>query len=138
MPTNDAPLMTEFDVCRLEALRDRLSHEQPPPAALFALDREITRAVVVKPAEIPANVVTMNSCVLLTDLQTEQVLSFTLVFPSVADIESSRLSVLAPMGLALLGSRQGAEVMWRARRGERRVRVERVTYQPEAAGRFDL
>ena len=64
--------------------------------------------------------------------------SLTVVFPSMSGVESGRISVLAPLGTALIGSCEGAKVAWQTPRGTRQVQVERVVYQPEAAGRFDL
>jgi regulator of nucleoside diphosphate kinase len=132
------PTMTEFDLRRLDALFERIRRQVKPPSTLSVLERETERAVVVKPEAVPATVVTMNSQVEIIDLATEERRSVTLVFPSMAGIDAGRVSVLAPLGTALLGSREGSVIEWRTPGGVRRVRVERVVYQPEAAGRFDL
>jgi regulator of nucleoside diphosphate kinase len=92
----------------------------------------------VSPEHVPANVVTMNSQVQVVDLETDERRSLTLVFPSMASIEVGRISVLAPLGTALIGSREGAHVAWQTPRGLRQLQVQRVVYQPEASGRFDL
>jgi hypothetical protein len=60
------------------------------------------------------------------------------VFPSMAAIDTGRVSVLAPLGAALIGGLEGEQVAWQTPRGARQLQVERVVYQPEAAGRFDL
>jgi len=130
--------MTEFDLRRLDALFERLRLHLKPPPTLTLLERELERAVVVKPDEVPPNVVTMNSEVEVTDLANGERRSLTVVFPAQAGVEAGRVSVLAPLGTALLGSQQGAQVTWQTPRGTRKLRVERVVYQPEAAGRFDL
>lgn len=130
--------MNEFDLRRLDALFERLRLHLKPPPTLTLLERELERAVVVKANEIPSTIVTMNSEVEVIDLDTGERRCLTLVFPSMAGIESGRVSVLAPLGTALLGSCQGARVTWQTPRGARRLRVENVVYQPEAAGRFDL
>jgi len=130
--------MTEFDLRRLDALFERLRLHLKPPPTLTLLERELERAVVVKPDEVPPSVVTMNSEVEVTDLANGERRSLTVVFPAQAGIEAGRVSVLAPLGTALLGSQQGAQVTWQTPRGTRQLRVERVVYQPEAAGRFDL
>ena len=80
----------------------------------------------------------MNSKVELFDLDTEERLCVTVVFPGIADVESGRISALAPMGLALLGCREADEVEWPTPSRTRRLRIERIVYQPEASGRFDL
>ena len=138
MSVSNPLTMTEFDVRRLDALFERLRLHVKPPPTLTLLERELERAVVVKPDEVPATVVTMNSEVEVVDLDTGERRSLKLVFPAMAGIEAGRVSVLAPLGTALLGSRQGAQVAWQTPRGGRRLRVESVVYQPEAAGRFDL
>jgi regulator of nucleoside diphosphate kinase len=132
------PTMTEFDVRRLDALCERIRHQVKPPSTPSALERELERAILVKPEAVPANVVTMNSEVEVLDLDTNEQRCVTLVFPSMAGIDRGRLSVLAPLGTALLGSREGNRVEWSTPRGVRRLQVTRVVYQPEAAGRFDL
>lgn len=133
-----APTMTQFDLDRLEALSDRLGQKHPPPPTLGALERQLDSAVVVKSEEVPRDVVTMNSRVRVRDLATRETLDVTLVFPALTALEQGRVSVLAPMGLALLGAREGEVVEWLTPRGTRRARVERVVYQPEAAGHFDV
>jgi regulator of nucleoside diphosphate kinase len=130
--------MTEFDLRRLDALLERLRLHLKPPPTLTLLERELERAVVVKPEKVPPTVVTMNSEVEVMDLDTGERRSLTVVFPALAGIEAGRVSVLAPLGTALLGSSQGSQVTWQTPRGARQLRVERVVYQPEAAGRFDL
>jgi regulator of nucleoside diphosphate kinase len=130
--------MTEFDVRRLDALFERIRHQVKPPPTLSVLERELAHAVVVSPEQIPASVVTMNSEVEVLDLETDERRSLTLVFPSLAGIEAGRISVLAPLGTALIGCCEGANVAWQTPRGARRLRVQRIVYQPEASGRFDL
>jgi regulator of nucleoside diphosphate kinase len=135
---SNQPTMTEFDLRRLDALFDRIRRQVKPPPTLSVLERELERAIVVKSEEVASTVVTMNSEVQVLDLDTDERRCVTLVFPSLAGIEAGRVSVLAPLGTALLGSCEGAPIEWSSPRGVRRLRVERVLYQPEAAGRFDL
>jgi regulator of nucleoside diphosphate kinase len=135
---DDTPTMTEFDVRRLDALFERMRRQVKPPPTLSVLERETERAVLVKPEAVPASVVTMNSQVEVVDVDTQERRCVTLVFPSLAGIDAGRVSVLAPLGTALLGSREGSLIEWTTPRGVRRLSVERIVYQPEAAGRFDL
>lgn len=135
---HEQPTMTEFDLRRLDALFERIRRQVKPPPTLSTLERETERAVVVKPEAVPATVVTMNSEVEILDLDTLERRCVTLVFPTMAGIEEGRVSVLAPLGTALLGSREGGSIEWPTPRGTRRLRIERIVYQPEAAGRFDL
>ncbi len=138
MIADSRPTMTEFDMRRLDALFERLRRQVQPPPTLSLLERELERAVVVKPEEVPPTVVTMNSRVEVKDLDTEEQQCVTLVFPTMASIDAGRVSVLAPLGTALLGAQEGAPVAWQTPRGTKRMLVERIVYQPEAAGRFDL
>jgi regulator of nucleoside diphosphate kinase len=130
--------MTEFDLRRLDALAQRVRERVRPPGSLSPLERELARAVPVKAEDVPATVVTMNSEVEVVDLATDERRSITVVFPSMASVEEKRVSVLAPLGTALIGSREGARVAWQTPRGPRELQVKRVLFQPEAAGRFDL
>jgi regulator of nucleoside diphosphate kinase len=107
-----------------------------PNTYLDDLRTELDRADIVRPDEVPRNVVTMNSTVVLRDLDTKEKETYTLVFPDEADIANDRLSVLAPVGTAILGERVGDVVRWRVPQGWRRLTVERVLYQPEREGHF--
>jgi len=83
-------------------------------------------------------VVTMNSKVILRDLDISEEMNYCLVFPKDADIASGAISVLAPVGTAILGYREGDIVEWPVPSGKRRIRIEKILYQPEAAGDFHL
>ena len=98
---------------------------------------ELARAKVIEPKKVPANVVTMNSKVILHDLDTSEDLTYSLAFPNEADIDSGAISVLAPVGTAILGYQEGNVVEWSVPSGKRRIRIERILYQPEAAGHFN-
>lgn len=99
---------------------------------------ELERGVEVAPREVPAGVVTMNSIVRVTNVDTNETLDYTLVFPWDADYSSRRISVLAPLGTALLGYSIGDVVEWEVPAGVRRLRIDAILYQPEAAGDFHL
>jgi regulator of nucleoside diphosphate kinase len=101
---------------------------------LDALEAELHRAVVVDPKEVPAEVITMNSQADLVDLDTGEQVTFRVVFPHDADADGGRISVLAPLGAAMLGYRAGDAFEWTVPDGVRRFKVARVRYQPEAAG----
>lgn len=130
--------LTDFDLRRLDALFERFRLQVSPPPSLSRLERELQQAAVVKPTEVPATVVTMNSTVEVVHLDTEERRTLTLVFPSLASIDAGRVSVLAPLGTALLGCHEGEQVTWETPRGPRQLQVERIVFQPEASGRFDL
>jgi regulator of nucleoside diphosphate kinase len=102
------------------------------------LEEELGHAVVVDSAQIPPDVVTMNSRVRFEDLDTNEKLEVTLVYPRDSDVDQDKVSVLAPVGSALLGLSVGQSIRWPLPGGKsRHLRVVSVTYQPEAAGDLD-
>jgi regulator of nucleoside diphosphate kinase len=101
-------------------------------AELHALEGELKRAEIVTPEAIPSDVITMNSRAELLDLETNEVMQFTLVLPRDAKIDEGKISVLAPLGTAMLGYRVGDEFEWHVPYGVRRLKVTNVYFQPEA------
>lgn len=131
--------ITEFDLNRLrDVLQARINAKVRDRDHLDSLENELDRAHVVDPSEIPHDVVTMNSQVRIEDVDTGKENVYTLVFPSDADIAEHKLSILAPLGTALLGSRAGGTVNWPVPAGMRTMRIREVLYQPEAAGAYHL
>jgi regulator of nucleoside diphosphate kinase len=131
--------VTEPDRQRLEdliATLEEFGHRDRND--IDALAAELRRAVVVTAKEVPAKVVTMNSRVVLRDLDSGEEKTYTLVFPRKANVDAGAISVLAPVGTAILGYAEGDEIEWRVPSGNRRLRIEKVLYQPEAAGDFHL
>ena len=112
------------------------SRGAPDSEYLERLEQELERAEVVEADAIPPDVVTMNSLVRLKDLDSGAVTDYRLVFPFQSRPENG-VSVLAPVGAAMLGYRAGDVVEWRVPRGIRRLQVVKVLYQPEAAGASD-
>lgn len=128
-------VMTEDDVDRLRNVLVGVGQRQTKDREhLEQLTDELDRARVVPSNEIPPDVVTMNSEVALRDLDTNEEMVFRVVFPSEANVDQHKMSVLAPLGTAVLGYRAGDSIEWRVPGGTRRIRIERVLYQPEGAG----
>jgi regulator of nucleoside diphosphate kinase len=118
---------------RLENLLDNLQEFGP---AAEALDNELARAQVVPQEEVPPQVVTMNSSVHCREEGTGRDYHLKLVYPQDAG-EDGKVSVLAPMGSALLGLSAGQHINWPTPNGKQlRLTVLSVEYQPEAAGDF--
>src|SRR6185437_5378609 len=90
------------------------------------LELELERALVLEESQVPPDVITMRTQVQVLDLTSGERREFSLVSPSAADVTARRISVLAPLGTALLGYREGDEVEWMMPGGPRRLRVERV------------
>jgi regulator of nucleoside diphosphate kinase len=102
------------------------------------LEDELVRAVIMPRDQIPKDVVTMNSRVVFEDETTAQRREVTLVYPGKADINAGKISILVPVGTALLGLRAGQSIDWELPGGQkRRYRIIEVPYQPEAAGKPD-
>lgn len=107
------------------------------PEQLNMLEGELDRAQIVSPSGIAADVVTMHSRVRVRDLNANQDSTYTLVFPRDADFARGKISVLAPVGTAILGCRTGNVIEWKVPGGNRKLRIEEVLYQPERAGRTE-
>ncbi len=116
-----------------DLVRRALDQNAQHTAYLEALAGELRRAQVVPRAEVPPDVVTMYSTVRLRDLETGEEETYTLVYPDEADIGTGKLSVLAPVGTALLGYRTGDVVEWPVPAGVTRFRVEEVVGRPRSA-----
>jgi regulator of nucleoside diphosphate kinase len=103
------------------------------------LEEELARATIVASKDIPSDVATMNSRILFKDMETNDELEFTLVYPGDANVTQGKISVLAPVGTALLGLRVGDEIEWPVPSGKTRsLKLLQMVFQPEAAGQFHL
>jgi regulator of nucleoside diphosphate kinase len=99
------------------------------------LESELIRAVVVPKEQIPKDVVTMNSQLIFENETTGERREIKLVYPREADIDAGKISILVPVGTALLGLRVGQSIDWKLPSGEKhRYRVVAVPYQPESSG----
>ena len=132
-------VITEFDLERLQELIEEMQ-DQPTRdnRYLDELSEELLRAEVVPPEEIPPQVITMNSRVRLQDLDSKADLEYTLVFPAEANLDQGKISVLAPVGMAMIGYRVGDTISWKVPAGAKRLKVKKILYQPEAAGDFHI
>lgn len=128
-------VITEADYGRLQRLIESSRRfRQRDAEHLDALEQELERATIAKAGEVPHDVVTMNSCVRVKDLNSGHEFTYQIVFPRDADVAKNRISVLAPIGTALLGYGAGTTIEWQVPSGMRRLRILDVEYQPEAAG----
>jgi len=125
--TNRSIYLTEYDLRRLEPLVESARrYERADAYSLELLQQELDRAILCEAGELPDDVVTVNSQVLVTDLESNKKVEYTIVFPRDANYEESRIPVLAPIGTALLGYKKGDEVEWPTPGGVRCFRIERV------------
>lgn len=135
--TETRPVLTlsSLDVHRIEQLLE----SQPPEARAShsALMDELNRANVVDPAEISPNLVTMNSTVRFRTEPDGKEFQRTLVYPGGLDESPEKVSILAPIGSAMIGLAVGDSIEWPAPRGgTMTVRIIEILYQPEASGQY--
>jgi regulator of nucleoside diphosphate kinase len=127
--------ITDYDLTRLkELLQVGIGFVERDRSSLKTLQGELDRAHIVNPTAVPQDVVTMNSRVRLTDVETNEEQVYTVVFPSESNLGQGKISILAPIGTAILGYRVGDTVEWRVPGGVKTLRIEEILYQPEAAG----
>ena len=124
------PIVSTFDNDRLEPLLSSTTIDAP----VLRLRSLLDLAKKVAPARVPPDVVTMNSRVRVRYPGEDDAEAFDLAFP---DSDDGGLSVLSPLGAALLGAREGQSVALAGSRISRRVTVERIEYQPERERHFD-
>jgi len=126
-------------MCRLRALIAGVQAGSPKPKTnLEKLEKELDRAKLVNSQKIPGDVITMNSRVRVCDMESGEESIYTVVFPSEVDITNNKISILAPIGTALLEYRVGDIVDWEVPSGLKRLKIVETLYQPEAAGHFHL
>lgn len=130
--------ITENDRIRLKKLiSDALLEGLQSDKSFGELNREIEKAKVVDIKQLPGDVITMNSKILIQLGENEEE-EVTLVYPPEADLIENKISVLSPIGTAILGYREGDTVEWAVPSGVMEVKVKKILYQPEAAGDLDL
>lgn len=135
MNKSPAIVMTRLDVQRLEKV---LGNMQAPLDLLEALEDEVLRARVVSHKRIASDVVTMNSTVRFIDEASQREFVLTLVYPEQAG-RPGTISILAPVGIALLGLKVGQSINWRGPQGRPlKLKIMDILYQPEASGDYHL
>lgn len=129
-------IITEQDMQKLKKLVDAEVDDAKNKPHVLDLDNELKRAEIVNKNEIPDDIITMNSSVLLSlDGMDETI---TLVYPHEADVDNNMLSVLSPIGTAIIGFREGDVVEWAVPSGITIIDIKKVIYQPEAVEKAAL
>ena len=130
---NQNILITAADKAELESILNAAGKISEGARGEFqGLRGEVERAQVVPSDQIPPDVITLNSTAQLLDLDSGEIMNFTLVLPRDARIDDGKISVLAPLGAAMLGYRVGDQFEWSIPYGVRRLKVTHVHFQPEA------
>jgi regulator of nucleoside diphosphate kinase len=99
---------------------------------------ELHSAEVVDPNEIPSDIVTMNSIVRISFLNTNKTTQFQIVYPDQANIKENKISIFSPVATALIGYKVSNEIEWIVPSGLTKLRIDEIIYQPEAAGDYNL
>jgi len=137
MNLRPAIVISELDATRLDALIQALPVNAFPGKA--ELEEELGRADIMASKDMPPNVMTMNSTARFKVSSAKEGFCLTLVYPKDVDQTGSTISILAPVGSALLGLTQGDEIEWpRPGGGSMLVRLDEVVFQPERAGKYHL
>ena len=128
--------INELDHKRLMRLiEDALNGVTEQSNSLRSLQVELARATVVNAEELPRDVVTMRSRVLI--MLDDEEKEITLVYPNEANLSTGKISILSPVGTAIIGYRVGDVVNWLTPGGLKRIRIKKVLYQPEALGDYE-
>jgi len=139
MNTNEI-MITGFDYGRImsmiDQMRNAFSKEQKENAEKLVM--ELKRARKVDSSAIPRDCVTMNSIFEIKEVDKSDTRTLALVFPEKANIEENRVSILSPVGTAVLGYRVGNVIHWKVPAGIKKFIITRMLYQPEAAGDYHL
>lgn len=129
--------ISELDYQRLSSIADSEIKYWQERQSLAQLRGELERAEIRPSAEMPGDIVSMNSLVQVRDLLTGETISFQLAYPQEADADLHKISVLSPLGMAIIGEKVGSVVEWEFAAGKKRLKIERLYYQPEARGHFN-
>lgn len=132
--------ITKTDEQRLTNLIQLVRDQNEPTQRGYVniLEEGLDVAEIVAPEDVPPDVVTMRSRLQLKDLQTGEKSTYSIVFPTEADLDAGKISILAPLATALLGHRRGDVVEFQAPSRLRKLSIEEIIYQPESAGEYDL
>ncbi|MGI2174461.1 nucleoside diphosphate kinase regulator [Shewanella ulleungensis] len=129
--------ISSLDAKRLFKLIEALPTKKM--VGISELEEELARANIVEPIEMPPTIVTMNSTVKFTVESSRDEFLMTLVYPKDVDLKGDKISILAPVGSALLGLCQGDEIEWpKPGGGLIKITINEIFYQPERAGNFSL
>ncbi|SFU69256.1 nucleoside diphosphate kinase regulator [Halomonas korlensis] len=135
MATRPTIIINRLDADRLQRLIDEADDKDQ--AVARSLEEELARGEVIDPEQIPADVVSMCSQVQFTDLERDRQIIRTLVYPHALATTEDGISVMAPVGAALLGLRIGDTIDWPLPGGrEVRLRIDAILWQPEREGQF--
>ena len=103
-----------------------------------ALIKELDSANIVSSEDVPGDVVTMNSIVKISFLNSQKQIQFQIVYPGKANLKEKKISIFSPIATGLLGYKTGDEIEWMVPAGPTKIRIDEIIYQPEADGKYEL
>lgn len=132
-------ILSRLDFSRIhKSIHDAKRMNTLGAAEAELLLKELDSAEIVEPSEIPHDVVTMNSIVKISFLNSDKTVQFQIVYPGEANIRENKISIFSPVATALIGYKVSNEIEWMVPSGLTKIRIEEIIYQPEAAGDYDL
>lgn len=132
-------IVNQLDYARIKkCINDARQFKSIKKADADKLLIELDSAEIVEPRAIPSDVVTMNSIVKLSFLNSSKQVQFQIVYPEKANYKEHKISIFSPIATALIGYKVGDEIEWIVPAGLTRMIIDEIVYQPEASGDFDL
>ncbi len=132
-------IINRLDYARIKrCINDAKQIKSISNAEAEKLMKELDSAKIVTPEDIPSNVVTMNSIVRLSFLNSNKQVQFQIVYPDQANFKENKISIFSPIATALIGYKVADEIEWLVPAGPTNIRIDEIIYQPEAAGDYSL
>ena len=132
-------ILNKLDYLRIQKCIDEAKQLKSITASESeSLMKELNSAEILEPEKIPSNVVTMNSIVKISFLNSNKQIQFQIVYPRQANVREQKISIFSPIATALIGYKVGDEVEWIVPAGLTKIRIDEIIYQPEAAGDYNL
>lgn len=131
--------ITKLDYSRIKSsISDAKQSKSISVADADALMKELDSANIVSSEEVPGDVVTMNSIVKISFLNSQKQIQFQIVYPGKANLKEKKISIFSPIATGLLGYKTGDEIEWIVPAGPTKIRIDEIIYQPEADGKYEL
>ncbi len=132
-------ILNKLDFLRIQkSIDDAKASRSITSEEAESLIKELNSADIVEPEEIPSDVVTMNSVVRISFLNTNKQIKFRIVYPKEANVTENKISIFSPIATALIGYKVGDELEWIVPAGLTKIRIDQIIYQPEASGDYTL
>lgn len=132
-------LVNRLDYVRiLKQIDDARQKKTIEAAEAEKLLNELNSATILDPDQIPGDVITMNSVVKISFVDSGKQQEFKIVYPNESNFKEKKVSIFSPIATALIGFRVGDLIEWMVPGGWTKIRIDEIVYQPEASGDFTL